>query len=58
MDVNSLQPEERQALQVSCLEEIAFNLGYIDAKQLRALAEPMKKNEYGRYLLRVAEGRG
>ncbi|MDD5302774.1 MAG: glucose-1-phosphate thymidylyltransferase RfbA [Elusimicrobia bacterium] len=49
--------EERQALQVSCLEEIAFNLGYIDAKQLRALAEPMKKNEYGRYLLRVAEGR-
>jgi len=50
--------EERQALQVACLEEIAFNLGYIDAKQLRALAEPMRKNEYGRYLLRVAEGRG
>ncbi|MEK7234810.1 MAG: glucose-1-phosphate thymidylyltransferase RfbA [Elusimicrobiota bacterium] len=50
--------EERQALQVSCLEEIAFNLGYIDAKQLRALAEPMLKNEYGRYLLRVAEERG
>jgi glucose-1-phosphate thymidylyltransferase len=50
--------EERQALQVACLEEIAFNLGYIDAKHLRALAEPMKKNEYGRYLLRVAEGRG
>ena len=48
--------EERQALQVACLEEIAFNLGYIDAKHLRALAEPMKKNEYGRYLLRVAEG--
>ncbi len=50
--------EERQALQVSCLEEIAFNLGYIDARQLRALAEPMRKNEYGQYLLRVAEGRG
>jgi len=49
--------EERQALQVACLEEIAFNLGYIDAKRLRALAEPMRKNEYGRYLLRVAEGR-
>ena len=49
--------EERQALQVACLEEIAFNLGYIDAKKLRALAEPMRKNEYGRYLLRVAEGR-
>jgi glucose-1-phosphate thymidylyltransferase len=50
--------EERQALKVACLEEIAFNLGYIDAKHLRALAEPMRKNEYGRYLLRVAEGLG
>ena len=50
--------EERQALKVACLEEIAFNLGYIDARHLRELAEPMKKNEYGRYLLRVAEGRG
>jgi len=49
--------EERQALKVACLEEIAFNLGYIDAKQLRALAEPMRKNEYGKYLLRIAEGR-
>ena len=49
--------EERQALKVACLEEIAFSLGYINAKALCALAEPMKKNEYGRYLLRVAEGR-
>ncbi len=49
--------EERQALKVACLEEIAFNMGWIDAKKLRALAEPMRKNEYGRYLLRVAEGR-
>jgi glucose-1-phosphate thymidylyltransferase len=50
--------EERQALKVACLEEIAFSLGYIDAAQLRVLAEPMKKNEYGQYLLRVAaEGR-
>ncbi len=47
--------EERQALKVSCLEEIAFGLGYIDEKQLRALAEPMKKNEYGQYLLRLAD---
>ena len=47
--------EERQALKVSCLEEIAFVLGYIDDKQLRALAEPMKKNEYGQYLLRLAD---
>jgi len=46
--------EERQALKVACLEEIAFNMGYIDSRRLLALAEPMKKNEYGRYLLRVA----
>ncbi len=46
--------EERQALKVACLEEISFSLGYIDRQQLRALAEPMRKNEYGRYLLRIA----
>ena len=46
--------EERQALKVACLEEIAFGLGYIDEKALRALAEPMKKNEYGQYLMRLA----
>ena len=46
--------EERQALKVACLEEIAFGLGYIGEKALRALAEPMKKNEYGQYLLRLA----
>lgn len=50
--------EERQALKVACLEEIAFNMGWIDARKLRELAEPMRKNEYGRYLLRVAEGKG
>jgi glucose-1-phosphate thymidylyltransferase len=49
--------EERQALKVACLEEIAFNLGYIDAARLRRLAEPMRKNEYGQYLLRVADER-
>ena len=49
--------EERQALKVACLEEIAFDLGYIDEKALRALAEPMKKNEYGQYLLRLAAER-
>jgi len=48
--------EERQALKVACLEEIAFSLGYIDAAKLRELAEPMRKNDYGRYLLRVADG--
>jgi len=45
--------EERQALKVACLEEIAYNLGYISRSQVRALAEPMRKNEYGQYLLRV-----
>jgi glucose-1-phosphate thymidylyltransferase len=47
--------EERQALKVACLEEIAYTLGYIDRPRLLALAEAMRKNEYGRYLLRVAE---
>jgi glucose-1-phosphate thymidylyltransferase len=47
--------EERQALKVACPEEIAYGLGWIDEKQLRALAEPMKKNEYGQYLLRLAD---
>ena len=49
--------EERQGLKVSCLEEIAYGQGWIDKTRLLELAEPMKKNEYGRYLLRVAEGR-
>ena len=48
--------EERQSLKIACVEEIAYNLGYIDARQLRALAEPMRGNEYGRYLVRVLEG--
>jgi glucose-1-phosphate thymidylyltransferase len=45
--------EERQALKVACLEEIAYSLGYIGKDELRALAEPMRKNEYGQYLLRI-----
>ncbi|WP_338865417.1 glucose-1-phosphate thymidylyltransferase RfbA [Myxococcus stipitatus] len=50
--------ERRQGLKVSCPEEIAYRMGYIDVKQLTALAEPMRKNEYGQYLLAVAENRG
>ncbi len=50
--------EHRQGLKVACIEEIAFEKGYIDAAQLRKLAEPLKKNQYGQYLLRRAdEGR-
>ena len=48
--------QDRQGLKIACPEEIAFNLGYIDAAQLRALAEPLSKNEYGRYLLNIADG--
>jgi glucose-1-phosphate thymidylyltransferase len=47
--------EKRQGLKVACLEEIAFELGYIDSDQLLALAEPLKKNEYGQYLIKKVE---
>ena len=47
--------ENRQGLKVSCLEEIAFDKGYITKDQLMKLAEPLKKNQYGQYLLRRAE---
>lgn len=50
--------ENRQSLKVACLEEIAFEMGYIDAEQLRALAAPLSKNQYGQYLLtRADQGR-
>ncbi|HDR5348739.1 glucose-1-phosphate thymidylyltransferase RfbA [Bacillus cereus group sp. MYBK59-1] len=47
--------EKRQSLKVACLEEIAFRKGYITREQLFELAEPMKKNQYGQYLIRLAE---
>lgn len=43
--------EHRQGLKVACIEEIAFDLGYITQKQLLLLAEPLKKNDYGQYLI-------
>lgn len=46
--------EKRQGLKVACLEEIAFKQGWIDAEQLKKLAEPMLKNNYGKYLLDIA----
>ena len=48
--------EKRQGLKVACPEEIAWRSGWIDAAQLEALAQPMLKNGYGRYLMRLIEG--
>ena len=45
--------EKRQNLKVACLEEIAFRMGYITKEQLVELAQPLKKNGYGQYLLRL-----
>jgi glucose-1-phosphate thymidylyltransferase len=50
--------ERRQGLKVSCVEEIAYRMGYIGADELKKLAEPMLKNDYGRYLLDLLENRG
>ncbi len=47
--------ENRQGLKVACIEEIAFEMGYITKEQLIALAQPLKKNQYGQYLLRRAK---
>jgi glucose-1-phosphate thymidylyltransferase len=46
--------EKRQSLKVACLEEIAYVKGYIDREQLLKLAEPLKKNQYGQYLIDIA----
>jgi glucose-1-phosphate thymidylyltransferase len=43
--------EKRQGLKIACLEEIAFNKGWIDREQLLELAKPMQKNQYGQYLI-------
>lgn len=45
--------EKRQGLKVACLEEIAYHMGYINADQIKKLAEPLKKNGYGQYLLKL-----
>jgi len=47
--------ESRQGLKISCIEEIAYKKGLISAEQLLTLAEPMAKNEYGQYLMRIAK---
>ena len=45
--------ESRKGLKVACLEEIAYRMNYIDADQVKKLAEPLKKNQYGQYLLKL-----
>jgi glucose-1-phosphate thymidylyltransferase len=47
--------ERRQGLKVACIEEIAFEQGYINKEQLIELAQPLSKNQYGQYLLRRVE---
>ena len=47
--------EDRQDQQIACLEEIAWRMGYIDTEQVARLAEPLKQNGYGQYLLRLIE---
>ena len=47
--------EKRQGMKVSCIEEIAFRMGYIDKDQLRSLGNKMKNNQYGQYLLKIAD---
>lgn len=49
--------EKRQGLKVACLEEIANKKGWIDSERLREVAKPMAKNEYGKYLIRLADGK-
>jgi glucose-1-phosphate thymidylyltransferase len=48
--------EERQGLKIACIEEIVYQLGYINAEQLIALARPLEKSGYGHYLLRLLAG--
>ena len=49
--------EERQGLKIACIEEIAFRMGYINQEQLRDLAQPLIKNQYGQYLLKIADSK-
>ena len=47
--------EDRQGLKIACIEEIAYRMGYIDAEQVLRLADPLKKNDYGQYLLQLVK---
>jgi glucose-1-phosphate thymidylyltransferase len=45
--------EERQGLKIGCIEEIAYNMGYINKEQLHKIAQPLTKSGYGNYLLKL-----
>ncbi len=45
--------EKRQGLKIACVEEVAYRMGYIDEEQVKRLAEPLRNNGYGEYLLRI-----
>ncbi len=45
--------QKRQGLKIACIEEIAWHMGYIGAEQVKRLAEPYLKNEYGQYLMQI-----
>lgn len=47
--------EQRQGLKIACIEEIAYRMGHIDAEQVLRLADPLKKNDYGQYLLNLVK---
>ena len=49
--------QQRQGLMISCPEEIAYRMGWIDAAQLERLANPLKKNHYGDYLMSLIDGK-
>ena len=49
--------EKRQGMKISCIEEIAFRIGYINKNQLRSLGKTMEKNPYGQYLIKIADSK-
>ena len=49
--------EKRQGMKISCIEEIAFRMGYIDKDKLRTLGKNMENNQYGKYLIKIADSK-
>ena len=48
--------EKRQGLKITCIEEIAYHMGYINEEQVLKLAQPLNKNNYGQYLIDIVNG--